>query len=241
MSKLLSSIMNRLVRWSMMWFVAFVFAFIGIIDVLERSRYHQGFENLTFDFVFFLPIAVIGASGVFIGKDYSNHTIRNQIIVGHKRSSIYMANWIVTACIATLFFLALTLVSTVLGWSMLSTKSVSVNALLVNWLICFLIMLLHSSFTTFICMLGRSSSSLLLAIVLYFLSMMSVTFAEIFDMMNDSKLTDFVFKFVPTNAIYSLSTYEIAENAVFLLIYITAIIIGVTLLGAHLFGKVDIK
>lgn len=44
--------------------------------------------------VFVVPVFV----GNFVGTEYSNGTIRNKLIVGHKRSSIYLAN--LTVCTA---------------------------------------------------------------------------------------------------------------------------------------------
>lgn len=232
---------NRLVKWSMFWFVTVIFALISVLEVLQKKHMNQDFANLIFDFTNFLPIAVIAAAGIFISKDYANNTIRNKIIVGHKRSSIYIANWILSACISIIFFLALTATAAVLGLTMLRTQQVSYNALLVNWLIGLLVMLVHSSIVTFICMLGKGSSSVLLAILVHFLTLIMVTIAQLFEMFNNNKVSKFLLEFFPTNVIFKLNTYEIIDNAALAAIYLTVIIAAVTLLGVYIFNRTDIK
>ena len=48
---------------------------------------------------------VIFFTSLFIGTDYNEGTIRNKLIVGKKRSYIYLSNLIITFIVATIYFL----------------------------------------------------------------------------------------------------------------------------------------
>lgn len=52
---------------------------------------------------FFIVFMVAVFKGLFVGADYSDGTIRNKLMIGHRRSSIYFANY-VTCYAATLIF-----------------------------------------------------------------------------------------------------------------------------------------
>lgn len=56
-------------------------------------------------------------SSLFIGTDYSNGTIRNKIIVGHKRCSIYFSNLITVSAAGILYVLASRLPVLIFGLS----------------------------------------------------------------------------------------------------------------------------
>lgn len=46
-------------------------------------------------FAFFVPILLSLMTALFVGCEYSDGTMRNKLIVGHRRSNIYLANLIV--------------------------------------------------------------------------------------------------------------------------------------------------
>lgn len=69
---------------------------------------------------FFSSLLIVGAfcavfSGMFIGTEYSNQTLRNKLIVGHTRKSIYMANFLTIFLANVLVFVAACLIVVIIG------------------------------------------------------------------------------------------------------------------------------
>ena len=62
-------------------------------------------DSTSFAFVFFVPILLSCAAPLFIGSEYSDGTMRNKLIVGHKRYNIYLSEQFV--CTAAGFMLCL--------------------------------------------------------------------------------------------------------------------------------------
>lgn len=121
MSKLLCAGFARLKYDTCFWVILLVMAAIGVI--LPVSSYHnmqymQQFSDyeivipLEKTFTSYIPLIVIFAAAfcsLFIGTEYSDGTIRNKIIIGHRRTDIYLSNLIVcfaAECIICLAFIA---------------------------------------------------------------------------------------------------------------------------------------
>ena len=80
------------------------------IDFKVNADIYAQYEDLSLnanDFIFaggfFIVFMVAVFMGLFVGADYSDGTIRNKLMIGHRRSSIYFANY-VTCYAATLIF-----------------------------------------------------------------------------------------------------------------------------------------
>ncbi len=121
MSKLLYANFVRLKHDTCFWVILLVMAAIGVIlpvGSYHNMRHMQQFadyviaiplENL---FQSYIPLIVIfGAAfcSLFIGTEYSDGTIRNKVIVGHRRTDVYLSNLIVcfaAECVMCLVFFA---------------------------------------------------------------------------------------------------------------------------------------
>lgn len=62
-------------------------------------------DSLIFTFLFIIGIVMSVLISLFTGTDYSDGTIRNKIIIGQSRNSIYAANLVTCAFIGLLLFL----------------------------------------------------------------------------------------------------------------------------------------
>ena len=108
MRKLLSANFSRLWRDKVFWIgMACIFGY-GCWLVSTRHGNMLRFESfepldsrLMDGFAFAGGGAAIFVS-LFLGTDYSDGTIRNKVIVGHKRSAIYWANWVTGVAAALL-------------------------------------------------------------------------------------------------------------------------------------------
>lgn len=121
MSKLLYAGFARLRHDTCFW--VFLLAMAAVGAILPVSSYHsmqymQQFSDdvyvipLENTFTSYIPLTVIFSAAfcsLFIGTEYSDGTIRNKIIIGHRRTDIYLSNLIVcfaAECIVCLAFIA---------------------------------------------------------------------------------------------------------------------------------------
>ena len=109
MSKLISANFVRLFKSGI--FKLYILFSVGMSAFMIAMRYYDYHNNMDYygkvapeyhtmdEIVFFGLLYVLFAVPVlianFIGTEYSDGTIRNKLIVGHKRSSIYLANFVV--------------------------------------------------------------------------------------------------------------------------------------------------
>ncbi len=97
MSKLISAGLIRLFRLKSLYISLAVIAFEVIINICgETSTYHISINTNLLSGVVISLIASAVVVGNLIGAEYNFGTIRNQLIVGHNRTEIYFANYIVS-------------------------------------------------------------------------------------------------------------------------------------------------
>ncbi|MDE5570029.1 MAG: hypothetical protein K2I82_05185, partial [Ruminococcus sp.] len=111
MSKLIKANFSRLFKSGIFKLYTAFSGGIGIFAVLMRYvDYQQNIEyyntippeyhtvdGIAFVGIWYLLFAIPVFVGIFLGTEYSDGTIRNKMVVGHKRSDIYFANLIVCA------------------------------------------------------------------------------------------------------------------------------------------------
>ena len=103
MRKLLRADFARLWRDKIFWLALTAMAAAGQFCFWARfSEYREGYSvALEGPFMVYVPVAAIVLSALcalFIGVDYSDGTIRNKLIAGHGRASVYLSNLVV--CLA---------------------------------------------------------------------------------------------------------------------------------------------
>ena len=101
MLKLLHAGFSRLWKNRLFWGAAGLLALIGAaIPIKYFLDNRSGASAWTpdtacFIYAFLVPIVLSVLTALFIGTEYSDGTMRNKCIVGHRRSSIYLANLLV--------------------------------------------------------------------------------------------------------------------------------------------------
>ena len=105
MNKLLRANFARVKRNKVFWgFVAFmaVFgAFLPIKQYMDSFSSQAETNTVSLNHVFFAYTLVIGVlcavfCSLFLGTEYSDGTVRNKLMIGHRRSAIYLSNLITT-------------------------------------------------------------------------------------------------------------------------------------------------
>ena len=103
MSKLISANFVRLkkdkVFWGVLIFMTAAGVFLPVTGYadMRRSGYIVNLDSRFFFCSILVVIAMAVFCSLFIGTEYSDGTVRNKVVTGHKRSSIYLANFAAAA------------------------------------------------------------------------------------------------------------------------------------------------
>ncbi len=107
MRKLLSANLHHLVKTKVLWITAAFSFCYAVFTVLQGGNINAA-KNLgrDLDFYYFQPLYFSGMLiavliSLFIGTEYSDGTIRNKLIIGHKRNRVYLSNLL--TCYAGVF------------------------------------------------------------------------------------------------------------------------------------------
>ena len=101
MLKLLHAGFSRLWKAKLFWGGAALMALIGAAIPLKYSLDNRSGasawtpDTACFIYAYLVPILLSVLTALVIGSEYSDGTMRNKCIVGHRRGSIYLANLIV--------------------------------------------------------------------------------------------------------------------------------------------------
>lgn len=194
MSKLLNANFARLwksrIFWLGMLFSAGLSVFFILMKYINIEQYQEVYANLDESYknadelIFIGGITIIFAAavfiGIFVGTEYSDGTLRNKLIIGHSRSSIYISNLI--TCIATDIMMHLTyiIITLLLGKLILDISVLTFKKILLLTLIGTAAMIAVSSILVMISMLIHSKSAgavaILIATIVMFMS--TVTIAD---------------------------------------------------------------
>ncbi|XCP86265.1 ABC transporter permease subunit [Roseburia hominis] len=137
MSKLLRADFARLWKTKAFWAgMAFTFG-MGVTATMTKYRdmmtikdYHPHIDNVLFSNCIFMPIVAAVFIGLFVGTEYSDGTIRNKIIVGRTRLSIYFSNFVVCMAALLMMHLANIGVIVVIGFPLVGNLEMPVSTLL---------------------------------------------------------------------------------------------------------------
>ncbi len=119
MSRLLRASFARLKKDKTFWICMAVMFGIGALFVISNyvtmkfRGYGATVDDALFSYGTYIGMFLAAFSSLYIGKEYRDGTIRNKLVVGHSRSSIYLSNLIVNMVVSLL--LATAYIAAVLG------------------------------------------------------------------------------------------------------------------------------
>lgn len=135
-----------------------------------ENVYVDGGWNLDDGFFAFALLVFVLASvftSLFIGTEYGDGTIRNKIIMGHKRTAIYLSNLIVCATASLIMCVVYMIPQLCVGIPMLGFFESSMRAVVFTLLAVFAMTLALVALFTLIAMLCQNKSSSAIACVLF--------------------------------------------------------------------------
>lgn len=141
MSRLIKANFARLFKSTLfricMLFSAGLGAFLDIMRYIDIHKNLSYYENLGAEFksadgfafsgALYIAFAVAVFVGIFIGTEYWDGTVRNKLMVGHKRWEIYISNFITCAAADIIMLLMFILVTLGLGQLILGKASLTLT------------------------------------------------------------------------------------------------------------------
>ncbi len=210
MVKLLRAEFKRLFKNKLFIFINIISVLCGASMILVRWNDYRisgvmeydDYSELIFVGPFFLYFAVAALIALFIGTEFSDGTIRNKLLVGHDRHSVYFTELLVSS-VANIIIMLLYVASNLLfGVILLNTPNITVENLILKVLMILSSTLVLTSFFTFISLSAANKSvsavmCLLLSIFMLFGSIYvtgALNEPEIYEtsMMYDTETGEFV-------------------------------------------------
>lgn len=232
--------------------------FLLIMNYLEMTASVE-ITTVSLNWFFFSAISVAAIfcpiySGFFIGTEYSDGTIRNKLIAGHKRSNIYFANGITIFCAESLLFLVNAALIIVLGIPLFGLNIEYPSYFIIYLLAGILILAAFASlFTMVSTLISNKTSSVATCLIIYVILFIITNYLRIavFSYYGDvtldiisNKITriilEFLYDFLPTGQSLQISS-GIILRPFNVILYSSLNIILTTVWGLFVFKKKDIK
>ena len=232
--------------------------FLLIMNYLEMTASVE-ITTVSLNWFFFSVISVAAIlcpiySGFFIGTEYSDGTIRNKLIAGHKRSNIYFANGITIFCAEGLLFLVNAALIIVLGIPLFGLNIEYPSYFIIYLLAGILILAAFASlFTMVSTLISNKTSSVATCLIIYVILFIITNYLRIavFSYYGDvtldiisNKITriilEFLYDFLPTGQSLQISS-GIILRPFNVILYSSLNIILTTVWGLFVFKKKDIK
>ena len=279
MRKLLSANFSRLWKDKIFWLCMGAMLIYSVVYMLNGSRqatidlseYNYSIDKYYFNFAMVIGVFCALFSSMFLGTEYSDGTIRNKIIVGHTRTSIYLANMI-TSFAATLLIMFIWLIGALVAIPALGVWEMGVPNLLAYLFIAVMFEAALSAIFTFVCMQSTNKAITVAISMLLFLGL--IVFASmIYNGLSEPEMTggvritangmemaeltpnpnyvsgvtrtiyQFIVDFLPTGQGLQMWQLEIGNAAqmVRMLVSSVAITVLATLGGIFIFKRKDLK
>lgn len=164
MSKLLSANFMRVKKDKFFWIgIAFMFAAGIFFPVMRYTDMKQmetinHIDNGFFACVLFIGIMMAVFCSLFIGTEYSDGTMRNKIVIGHQRTSMYLANLITSAIVSIAMCIMFFLPYLCIGIPLLGFFEMDMKLVLLFSLASLMLAIAFSSIFTLIAMLCHNKA-----------------------------------------------------------------------------------
>lgn len=182
MSKLLSANLARLWKNKVFWMGMMMMAMTAAGICIDHYRWMRevgdgySLDSFLFGYALLAGIAASVVSSLFLGTEYSDGTIRNKIIAGHTKGTVYLANLITV--FLSIFFLCLAYIAAacLLGVPLLGMLVLNGKFILLLCLNSVMIIAAYSAIYTMISMLvsNRAFSSVIYVFLTFSLLILAV-------------------------------------------------------------------
>lgn len=163
MNKLLRANFTRMKKSRVFWLGMAAMMVFGVVVCLSQYNNKMNGALVTFDSVFSLAYIMSGIllavfCSLFIGTEYSDGAMRNKLVVGRSRSSIYLANFVVSAVAGLLMNLIYLAVTCSLGIPMFGFFTADLPKVLILLLAGMLLTVAFAAIFSMLVMLNQSKA-----------------------------------------------------------------------------------
>lgn len=166
MNRLLSANFTRLIKDKFfgigMIFMSVMGIYMTVMRYISTKEYgiHISLDTGFFNYTLYAVIVLSVFASLFIGTEYSDGTIRNKIIIGHKRTDIYLTNLLVCIAAGFLICIAYIVPALIVGIPLLGFFEVEIQTILLTALCIFVMTIAFSAIFTMIAMLNQSKAAI---------------------------------------------------------------------------------
>lgn len=165
MINLLSANFSRLKKNKIFWIGIGAMFVIGLLMTVNRYQDSLRYNNIevSVDNIIFGYTLLIGAfcavfCSLFIGTEYSDGTIRNKLVIGHNRSSIYLSNLIISTAAGLLTSLAFIITVSAVGIPLLGWFQADIKTVLLFFISSIMLIIAFASIFTLISMSNQNKA-----------------------------------------------------------------------------------
>lgn len=164
-------------------FFGCIFVTIGIAIVMLVSNYSDmknynaqiSTSELVSNYLPMIGMFIAIFTGLFVGTEYSDGTIRNKIIAGHKKINIYLSNFIISSIVAIIFQIIWTAFVLIIAVPVFGKPIIELNQLLITSFDSIMFIIAYSAIFNFISVLSCNKTISAVTCILLFFIMLGVT------------------------------------------------------------------
>lgn len=180
MANLLRSNLKRMIKHPALWTcvaLQIILTFIMTIKAKASPDFHFRLDavfgmSVTFWGMAYSEIMVFVMGSLILGGDYQNNTLRNKLIIGYSRESLFFSQFLTLLTASFIMFFARLLVFCVFSLPLLKTFAFRSEYLWAVFFISLFSMVMYSAFVTFVISLSQSVTKTLVICISLFLIMM---------------------------------------------------------------------
>ena len=164
MNKLLCANFSRLRKNKAFWICIIAMAAISVLMVIGIWKQSVRYDTVVFiDNIFFSYASLCGIVcaafiSLYLGTEYSDGTMRNKLVIGHKRTDIYLANFITASAAGILICLSYILIVCVMGIPLFGFFKADAAIVLIHLLLSFLMVIAMVAVFTLLSMLNQNKA-----------------------------------------------------------------------------------
>lgn len=185
MAQLLSAGFTRLFKNKLFWIGNLLMAGFFVFLVIQNYRSALKYPDIyyyTADTMMFAPFQIIGIfascfTGMFLGTEYSDGTLRNKLVIGRTRIEVYLSNLILSFLASLFVSMVSILVTFALGIALFGAPMFAATKLLEEFMLGVLMLAAFAGIFTLLSMLISSRSiSSVVCILFFFLLLIAATY-----------------------------------------------------------------
>lgn len=253
MNNLFLANMVRLWKNKLMGFGILIFAGMALLLCVDHYYYFRDavvLDGIFFGYAYIAGIPVSVLAGLFLGVEYGDGTIRNKLIAGHKRRTVYLANFLAVFASSLLMSLSYIVVICAVGIPMfggLKSPWQVVNLMILESILTLCAVSAVFTMTGMLCQ-NKAVSAVICLLLAFGLQGLTITVDSGLRAPNHmvgTKRTvyEFLYDFNPVSQGLQIADMFAArpKHTGLLPLYSLIIIFVVTGAGIYLFGKKDLK